>query len=167
MTTHVNLEVVDGVATVTLEGADRLNAFSGVTARELSQAYRACDQDDAVRVVVLTGAGRAFCWGADLAEDARAFAPRGSDFSASPLDPPAWAVRKLVIAAVNGARHRHRADPGAPGRPPVPGCRGAVRDPQQVRRGMLGTRRATSRCAPWPAPAAADLLLTGRTDRRR
>lgn len=163
MTTHVNLEVVDGVATVTLEGADRLNAFSGVTARELSRAYRACDQDDAVRVVVLTGAGRAFCSGADLAEDARAFTPRGSDFSASPLDPPAWAVRKLVIAAVNGhaigigltlALQADLRFLAAEGQYAIP----------QVRRGMLGDAQShfTLRAVAGAA-VAADLLLTGRT----
>lgn len=101
--TAVRLEVDDvGVAVLTLDGADRLNAFSGETAEALSDAYRRCDADDAIRAVVLTGAGRAFCAGADMSADARSFDSPDAGFSASPVQPPAWRVRKLVIAAING-----------------------------------------------------------------
>ncbi len=99
----IRFEVTDGVATITLNRPDRLNAFSGSMGRELGAAYRACDADDAIRAVVLTGAGRAFCAGADMSAGADTFASRDeSDFSAVGVDPPAWRVRKLVIAAVNG-----------------------------------------------------------------
>ena len=65
--TAVRVEVDDcGVAVLTMDGPERLNAFSGETARQLGAAYRRCDADDAVRAVVLTGAGRAFCAGADM-----------------------------------------------------------------------------------------------------
>ncbi len=160
MSTGVRLEVADGVATVVLEGADRLNAFSADTARQLSEAYRACDRDDAVRVVVVTGAGRAFCAGADLSADA--FAVR-EQFTASPIDPPAWQVRKLVIAAVNGhaigigftlALECDLRIVSETAKLAVP----------QVRRGMVGdcaSHWTVSRLA--GRGVAADLLLTGRT----
>ena len=54
-------EVDRGVATITLNRPDRLNAWNAQLARELSLALDAADADDAVRAVVLTGAGRAFC----------------------------------------------------------------------------------------------------------
>ena len=94
--TAVRLEVDDtGVAVLTLDGRDRLNAFSGETARALGHAYRRCDGDDAIRAVVLTGAGRAFCAGADMSAEARSFGNPDDGFSASPVQPPAWRVRKL------------------------------------------------------------------------
>ena len=59
-------ELADGVATLTLDRPDQLNAFTGAMGESLGEAFRRCDEDDAVRVVVLTGAGAAFCAGADM-----------------------------------------------------------------------------------------------------
>ncbi|MCW2794998.1 enoyl-CoA hydratase-related protein [Nocardioides sp.] len=99
----VRLEVDDaGIAIVTLDGPEKLNAFSAQTGQELGEAYRRCHEDDDIRAVVLTGAGRAFCAGADMSEDSLAFAARDTSFSASPVVPPAWEVRKVVVAAING-----------------------------------------------------------------
>ena len=99
----IRLQIDDGVAVITLHRPDDLNSFSGRMGEELGQAYRACDEDDAVRVVVLTGAGRAFCAGADMSVGSETFAsPERGAFSASPVSPPAWEVRKPVIAAMNG-----------------------------------------------------------------
>jgi enoyl-CoA hydratase/carnithine racemase len=101
--TGVRVDVDDvGVAVLTLDGPDRLNVFSAGTGEALSAAYARCDRDDDIKAVVLTGAGRAFCAGADLSADTGAFAPPAADFTASPIRPPAWRVRKLVIAAING-----------------------------------------------------------------
>ena len=71
---------------------------------ELQDALRRCDADDDVRVVVLTGAGRAFCAGADLSAGGGAFAAPSdpSGFRSDPFEFHAWDVRKPVIAAVNG-----------------------------------------------------------------
>jgi len=95
-----------GVATITLNRPDQLNACSGDLLERLGQYYRRCDEDDAVRTVVLTGAGRAFCAGADMTEAAKTFDLSDSggfdDFSAAGIDFPAFKVRKLVVAAVNG-----------------------------------------------------------------
>lgn len=102
-TEHVRFECRDGIALITLNRPEQLNAFSGRMGRELGAAYRRCDADDAVRAVVLTGAGRAFCAGADLAAGGDSFARRDeAGFSAAGFDPPAFALRKPVIAALNG-----------------------------------------------------------------
>jgi len=99
----LRFEVDDGVAVLTLNRPESLNAFTGRMGIELADAYRRVDADDAVRAVILTGAGRAFCAGADLSAGASTFDARGKgDFSASGIDFPAWQVRKPVIAALNG-----------------------------------------------------------------
>jgi enoyl-CoA hydratase/carnithine racemase len=99
----LQVDVADGVATLTLDRPERMNAFSGPMAASLAAAYRDCDGRDDVRAVILTGAGKAFCVGADMAMGADTFARRQeTDFSADPISFPAWDVRKPVIAAING-----------------------------------------------------------------
>lgn len=102
--TDIRYEVDDRVALITLNRPDVLNAFSGQMGRELDDALRRCDADEAVRVVVLTGAGRAFCAGADFSGGPAVFgAPSDlGTFSADPLRVHPWDVRKPVIAAING-----------------------------------------------------------------
>ncbi len=105
MTSHVSIEHDGPVVVLTLDRPEAANAFTQQMADELSAAYRACDADDAVRAVVLTGAGDAFCVGADVAA-------RGDQVFAEPSEPAAfrsdpftfhaWECRKPVIAAVNG-----------------------------------------------------------------
>ncbi|WP_226365763.1 enoyl-CoA hydratase-related protein [Pseudonocardia sp. ICBG162] len=68
MPSHVTLSLDAHVLTVTLDRPDRLNAFTDRMEAELVAAFDRADTDDEVRVVVLTGAGRAFCAGMDLAE---------------------------------------------------------------------------------------------------
>ena len=70
---HVDYRVEDGVALVTLNRPDRLNAFDDQMEQELVEVFDRSDNDDDVKVVILTGAGRAFCAGADLvaADDPR------------------------------------------------------------------------------------------------
>ena len=102
--TDLLFDLDEGVATLTLNRPEQLNTFSGRMGVELSDAYKRCDEDDAVRVVVLTGAGSAFCAGADMTAGSETFASREDDpaFSSSPLTMPAWEIRKPVIAALNG-----------------------------------------------------------------
>lgn len=71
--TEIRLDVDAGVATITLDRPDKLNAFTATMARELLAAFDATDADEDVRVVVLTGAGRGFCAGADLGRGGRTF----------------------------------------------------------------------------------------------
>lgn len=100
----LRFEMNDGVAVLTLNRPEAMNAFSGRMGEELGHAYARCDDDDDVRAIVLTGAGRAFSAGADMAGGADTFAsPEGNpSFSASPVSPQPWALRKPVIAAMNG-----------------------------------------------------------------
>ena len=102
------LAVHDGVAVVTLDRPEQRNAFTGAMGDSLGRAYAYCDEDDDVRAVIVTGAGDAFCAGADLTPAGETFAspsdrrsgPR--EFTSSPVRPTAWEIRKPVIAAVNG-----------------------------------------------------------------
>ncbi len=99
----LRFELDGGVAILTLNRPEHGNAFSGRMGEELGHAFRRCDEDDAVRAVVLTGAGNAFCTGADMSAGADTFAKQdATGFSAAPVDPPAWQVRKPIIAAMNG-----------------------------------------------------------------
>jgi enoyl-CoA hydratase/carnithine racemase len=70
---EIRLDVAEGIATITLHRPDRLNAFTTTMARELIAAFDDTDADEDVRVVLMTGAGRGFCAGADLGRGARTF----------------------------------------------------------------------------------------------
>lgn len=98
----LRLEVAEGIATITLDRPERRNAFGDGMGHELAEAYRRCDADDDVRVVVLTGAPPAFCAGADLAAGDRTFVGTDEGFSAAGVRFPAFRLRKPVVAAVNG-----------------------------------------------------------------
>jgi len=158
----IRFESCDGVSVITLHRPEQMNAFSGRMGEELGDAFRRCEEDDAVRAVVLTGAGRAFCAGADMSAGAETFEKQDAgEFSASPVRPPAWELRKPVIAAMNGhavglgltlalqCDLRIAADEGKYG-------------VLQVRRGVM-----PDACSHWTLPRiiglerAAWLLLTG------
>jgi len=65
--------VADGVATITLNRPEKLNAFTGKMMNEMIEAFDLADADDGVKAVIVTGSGRAFCAGADLSEGAKTF----------------------------------------------------------------------------------------------
>jgi enoyl-CoA hydratase/carnithine racemase len=90
------------VVTITLNRPRVRNAIGDGMREELADAFVRCDQDDTVRVVVLTGAPPAFCAGADLAVGDRTFAEPGPGFSAAGIAVPVWTLSKPVIAAING-----------------------------------------------------------------
>ena len=103
-------DVADAVATVTLNRPDRLNAVNATVIRELVAAFDQADGDDGVRAVIVTGAGRAFCAGADLGGGGATFAG-GAGRSERPEDHRdggglvtlrIFEMRKPVIAAING-----------------------------------------------------------------
>lgn len=103
----VGYAVADGVAEITLDRPAVLNSFTRPMGRELQAALRAAAEDPAVRAILLTGAGRAFCAGQDLAEavPADAPAPPIEDIVRETYNPAVLAIRALekpVIAAVNG-----------------------------------------------------------------
>ncbi len=66
-------EVADNIATITLNRPEKLNAFTGIMMNEMVDAFDQADADDNVRAVIVTGAGRAFCAGADLSAGPRTF----------------------------------------------------------------------------------------------
>jgi 2-(1,2-epoxy-1,2-dihydrophenyl)acetyl-CoA isomerase len=101
--TAIRHEVADGVATVTLNRPDSLNALNGQMRRELLAALKAIGRDDAVRSVILTGAGRGFCSGADLrgGSDERDFR-KVLQLEYNPLIRALRELPKPVIAVVNG-----------------------------------------------------------------
>jgi enoyl-CoA hydratase/carnithine racemase len=68
-------EVSDQILTITLNRPDRLNAFTLVMQRELIEVFDRADADDEVRAIIVTGAGRAFCAGADLSGGGATFDP--------------------------------------------------------------------------------------------
>ncbi|HLZ96187.1 MAG TPA: enoyl-CoA hydratase [Candidatus Dormibacteraeota bacterium] len=65
---HVRIHVHDGVGLIQLNRPEKMNAIGALTRRQLGDAIKQAERDDAVRVVVLTGSGRAFCSGADVTE---------------------------------------------------------------------------------------------------
>jgi enoyl-CoA hydratase/carnithine racemase len=109
--TDILYDVDGSVATITLNRPDKLNAFTNAMVREMIDAFDRADADDSVRAVIVTGAGRGFCAGADLSSGGQTFAKGGSD-----VVDPAGVVRdggglvslrifdsvKPVIAAING-----------------------------------------------------------------
>lgn len=105
MSQAVLMNVEDGVATITLNRPEAMNAWNPAMAAGLDSALRACDANDDVRAVVLTGAGRAFCAGADLSSGGDTFKPReGGMVSERSVGQACWPfmLRKPVIAAING-----------------------------------------------------------------
>ncbi len=120
-TQEVLYEVSQRIATITLNRPDRLNAYTASLGTALRESMRRASDDAGVRVIVLTGAGRGFCAGADMASLSAGSASGGSAFATGqPAGPPPPfdadsspdyqtthsyfpAVPKPVIAAINGA----------------------------------------------------------------
>jgi len=104
---HILYEVDQGVAAITLNRPDVLNSFNGAMALEVRQAFSAASADSTARAVLLTGAGRAFCAGQDLAEvmPKEGPAPDLGDIVARGYNPIVRTIRQLdkpVVCAVNG-----------------------------------------------------------------
>jgi enoyl-CoA hydratase/carnithine racemase len=108
--TEIRYEAADGVLTITLNRPDRLNAFTPTMMNELIEAFDRADADDDVRAIIVTGEGRGFCAGADLARGGETF-----DASSRPESADAehrdgggrvtlriYESLKPVIAAING-----------------------------------------------------------------
>jgi enoyl-CoA hydratase/carnithine racemase len=111
---HILYEVSDRIATITLNRPDRMNAWTAIMERDVRGAMEAAAGDDNVRVIVLTGAGRGFCAGADM-EALKGIDPnevrRGDSIPFDMNRRADWqtryayypAIKKPVIAMLNGA----------------------------------------------------------------
>jgi len=110
-------ELDEGILTITLNRPERLNAWTATMGRELIEAFDEADEDDDVRAIVMTGAGRGYCAGADLASGGETFDFRARQEEASLLSPTeggvprdnggqftlrVFACKKPVIGAING-----------------------------------------------------------------
>jgi enoyl-CoA hydratase/carnithine racemase len=112
--TQIIYDVADGIATITLNRPEKMNAFTNVMMKEMVAAFDLVDADDAVRVVIVTGSGeRAFCAGADLTPDHGGSVFASGDAVESLSDERVrdtggqmtlriFNCKKPVIAAVNG-----------------------------------------------------------------
>ena len=106
---QIRYDAADGIATLTLNRPEKLNAVTSVLLREMIAAFDDADADDGVRAVIVTGAGRAFCAGADLSAGTQTF-----DRSKRPQSDAEhrdggglvalriYDMKKPVIAAING-----------------------------------------------------------------
>src|SRR5579872_3918099 len=163
--------VEDGIATITLNRPEKLNAFTAKMMSEMIAAFDRIDADDDVRAVIVTGAGRAFCAGADLSAGAKTFdyAARGAIAAEEKRRDGGGTVtlrifecKKPVIAAVNG---------------PAVGVGATMQLPMDIRLaadgarfGFVFTRRGVvpEACSSWFLPRlvgiqqALDWVLTGR-----
>jgi enoyl-CoA hydratase/carnithine racemase len=106
---QIDLDIAENILTITLNRPERLNAWTGTMGRELRAAFDIADAEDEVRAIIVTGAGRGFCAGADLESGGETFdyrkrgaedpVPRdnGGEFSLR-----IFQSKKPVIAAING-----------------------------------------------------------------
>lgn len=165
----IQVEIEGGVMTVTLNRPDKLNAMSRLMLEEIIQAVDLADADDQVRAVVFTGAGRAFCAGADLSRGGETFDATKRTEDVDPLRDGGGRIalrffeaKKPLIAACNGA---------AVGVGSTMQCAMDVRlASTNARYGFVFTRRGVvmEACSSWFLPRIAPLargmewVMTGR-----
>jgi enoyl-CoA hydratase/carnithine racemase len=168
---EVLLEIGDHIATITLNRPDRMNTISPAMLRELTEHLLAVDRNPDVRVVILTGTGRAFCAGLDLTEvtEARVGGITSGASNASNLDlrstPPTvlFGMEKPTICALNGSAAGYGFDTAL-----VCDIRIAARSAKLAaaftKRGVVPESGGTwllPRLLGWSK--AAELIFTGRT----
>jgi len=106
----IRYAVEDGILTLTLHRPEKLNAFTGEMLQEMLDAFDRADADDAVRAIIVTGEGRAFCAGADLSSGGNTFNADGRSDRPGGLNPDGGGIltlrifdlKKPIIAAING-----------------------------------------------------------------
>lgn len=170
-------QVKDGVAKLTMHRPDKLNASTNTMRQEMIQLFKEAELDDGVRAIVVTGAGKAFCAGADLSSGGKAFdygkregrEIRMSDHrdGGGQLALAIYGCRKPVIAAING----HAVGVGITMTLPMD-IRVAAED---AKIGFVFARRGIlpEACSSWFLPRivgiskAAELVYTGRVFRAK
>jgi enoyl-CoA hydratase/carnithine racemase len=172
---QTHYEIEDSIALITLNRPDEMNAMTHAMRKELIGLFEDADQNDSVRVVVVTGAGKAFCAGADLSSGGSSFDRSdhdGRNVSISEhrdgggqISLSIFRCRKPVIAAING----HAVGVGITMTLPMD-IRIAAED---AKVGFVFTRRGVvpEACSSWFLPRivgiskAAELVYTGRVFR--
>ncbi|WP_260107716.1 enoyl-CoA hydratase-related protein [Planococcus sp. 107-1] len=102
----IKTELKEGILTLTLNRPDQMNAYTEKMNEELLDFYKNVNSDDAVRVIVVTGSGRAFCAGMDLSEGGSTFSSEqpAEDYRdlGGQVSLQVYEVNKPIIAAING-----------------------------------------------------------------
>jgi enoyl-CoA hydratase/carnithine racemase len=169
----IRYEVEDRIATLTFNRPDKLNAVSPLMVRELRAAYAAVESDDAVWIAIVTGAGRAFCAGADVAEipaDGKvvyeeAYLSTLAQWEApQEATPPFRAMTKPVLAAVNGLCCGAGLDLVTTGDIVIASERAEFFDPH-VSIGLVSGREMVRLARVLPLNVAMRVALTGRQER--
>ncbi|MGD9073753.1 MAG: enoyl-CoA hydratase-related protein [Desulfobacteraceae bacterium] len=172
---EIRYDVEDGIATVTMNRPDKMNALGTIIGKELIAVFGQADRDDDVRVVVVTGVGKAFCAGADLSAGGSRFDYSSEQGKEVPISEhrdgggqialAIFRCRKPVVAAING----HAVGVGITMTLPMD-VRIVAED---AKIGFVFTRRGVvpDACASWFLPRivgiskAAELVYTGRVFR--
>jgi enoyl-CoA hydratase/carnithine racemase len=166
-------EVEDRTATITFNRPDQLNAVSPLMARELREAYASAEADESVWTVIVTGAGRAFCAGADVTEipdDGRVIydEPYLTTYAQweAPQEatPPFRTMTKPVLAAVNGLCCGAGLDLVTTGDIVIASERAEFFDPH-VSIGLVSGREVVRLARVLPLNIAMRMALTGRHER--
>jgi enoyl-CoA hydratase/carnithine racemase len=166
-------EVDDRIATITLNRPDKLNAVSPLMVRELRVAYAAAESDEAVWIVLVTGAGRAFCAGADVGEipdDGRVIydEPYLTTYAQweAPQEatPPFRSMTKPILTAVNGLCCGAGLDLVTTGDIAIASERAEFFDPH-VSIGLVSGREVVRLARVLPLNVAMRMALTGRHER--
>ena len=168
MTETIRTDIDDGIMTILLNRPDALNAFNRTMLAEMLDAFDEADRDDRVRAVIITGAGRGFCAGMDLAAGGSTFDRSGDADRDSHRDGGGeltlriFACRKPTIAAINGPATGVGITMTLP-------CDYRIAS-ETAKMGFVFTQRgiAPDACSSWFAPRvvgisqALDWFLTGR-----
>jgi enoyl-CoA hydratase/carnithine racemase len=169
----IRYEVDDRIATITLDRPDKLNAVSPLMVRELRAAYAAVESDEAVWIAIVTGAGRAFCAGADVNEipaDGRVIydEPYLSTLAQweAPQEatPPFRSMTKPILAAINGLCCGAGLDLVTTGDIVIASERAQFFDPH-VSIGLVSGREMVRLARVLPLNIAMRVALTGRHER--
>jgi enoyl-CoA hydratase/carnithine racemase len=169
----ITYAVEDRIATITFNRPEQLNAVSPLMARELRQAYAAAEADEAVWITIVTGAGRAFCAGADVGE----ISPDGRVVYEEPYlstypqweapqeaTPPFRTMTKPILTAVNGLCCGAGLDLVTTGDITIASERAEFFDPH-VSIGLVSGRESVRLARVLPLNIAMRVALTGRHER--
>ena len=105
-------EIKGSVGCITLNRPAKYNSFTRELALSMQEALKRCRDEDEIRAVLITGAGKAFCAGQDLGEVTQENAPSLSTIISEHLNPIIQLIREIekpVVAAVNGVAARSRS----------------------------------------------------------